>query len=118
MILKTVWHKGKEILIVDYGNLNEDGMLNILEVLNSYIITHGKPMRVLNIFGEKNFITRKFIQEAEHRLKKVEYLVSKQAITGLTPIRMWILKAFNLVIAKAIEPFGSVEEALDFLAQD
>jgi hypothetical protein len=44
--------------------------------------------------------------------------VVKQAIIGMTPVKMWILKAFDLSLKKPIQPFSTFDEATNYLAAD
>ena len=54
----------------------------------------------------------------ESELPKVEHLAERTAITGLSTVQLWILKAVNLWHKKHIHHFETVDEAMDFLVGD
>lgn len=56
------------------------------------------------------------MRHIESEIPKVDNLIEKQAITGISKIQEWILKGLNMWYKRQIYNFATKEEALDFLA--
>lgn len=113
--LRKITFKNKEILIVDYADCNESGMIEVLMGAKDLLMRENKKFLVLSIFNRKNYVSRKFIKTFEKEVKDVEHLISKNAITGISEVQRWIVKGINLWYKRQIVPFNSIDEALEFL---
>jgi hypothetical protein len=115
--LYTIQHNGKEVLILDYSGLRELEMISLLDAAISLVLKNNKPVLVLSIL-KKNYITPVFMRHFEKHMPSVEGFSEKNAITGLSQVQLWILKAVNLWYKKEIHHFDTVEEAQDYLVRD
>lgn len=113
--LKKVIYKNKEILVIDYSNAKEAGMIDILLAAKALILQENRKVLVLSIFNSKNYASPKFIRLVENELRGVEHLIQKNAITGISEIQRWIVRGINLWYKRQLHPFESIDKALDFL---
>jgi hypothetical protein len=63
-------HQAKEILILDYQDEDEKGMLQTLEAARQKVLHDRKPVWVLTVFGEKNYVNSAFIELAQSAARK------------------------------------------------
>jgi len=113
--LKTIHYKQKEIMLIDYSDLKEPGMITLVSDAKHLILEHQKPVLLLSIFSAKNFASPKFVRHAETEIKEAEHLIRKNAIVGLSKIQLWIVKGVNRWHKPQLYPFNSIDEALEFL---
>jgi hypothetical protein len=115
-VRKTIY-KEKEVLIVDFSNSKGDKMIDIFEEAKNLILVENRHFIILNIFSERTYISGNFMRHIEKELFKVNELIDKQAIIGLSTVQEWILKGMNLWYHRQIYPFDSMEKAMDFLVE-
>ena len=60
--LKKIVYKNKEILIIDYSNCKEPGMIELATAAKELILKENKKVLVLNILNDKTYVTPKFIR--------------------------------------------------------
>jgi hypothetical protein len=116
--VRKIFYKEKEIIIVDYSDSNGDRMVEIFNEAGRIALLENKPVCVLNIFNDKTYITPGFMRHVEKEIEKVDKLIVKQAIIGLSGVQVWILKGMNLWYKRQIHNFNSMEEALAFLVAE
>jgi hypothetical protein len=112
-----VFHKGKEILVLDYSGCKTPEMIEIGRTAKQLMKAENKHVVTLSIL-KNNHLTPEFMRFFEKEIKEVEHLIDKNAITGLTEIQKWILKGVNLWYKRQIHHFDSYEEALEFLSSN
>jgi hypothetical protein len=115
--VKKIVHKGKEIIAVDYSNCKEEEMMILVTKAKDIILSENKNVLVFSSINHKNFVTPKFMRHLENELKQAESFIQKNAIIGLSPTQVWILKGVNLWYKRKIYHFESQEAALDFLVK-
>lgn len=113
--LRKIVHKNKEILVLDYSDLKEGDMIELVSAARALIQQENKPVLVLSIFNRKNYASRKYIRHLEKELRQIEPLIAKNTVTGISEIQRWIVKGINLWYKNQLHPFDSVDKALDFL---
>jgi len=113
--LTKVVHKQSEVLVIDYSDSNEAGMIEIIQSAKDLILRENKKVLVLSIFNHNNYASPGFMRQVEKQVREVEHLISKNAITGISDIQQWIVKGMNLWHKNQLHPFDSVDKALDFL---
>ena len=113
--LKTIQYKEKEILVIDYSDLKEPGMITLVSDAKHLILENQKPVLLLSLFSNKNYASPKFVRHTETEIKEAEHLIRKNAIVGLSKIQLWIVKGVNRWHKPQLHPFDSVDEALNFL---
>lgn len=113
-----IHYKGRDVFILDYSDCTEPKMISRLQNLQGYIETENKPVLLLSVFNEKNFVSLSFMQEAKKATGSVLHLLDKQAIVGLTDIKKMLLKTYNFMFNRNIQNFDSIDAALDYLTDD
>ncbi len=94
--LKKIVHKNKEILIIDYSNCKEQGMIELATAAKELILRENKNVLLLSIYNDKNYATPKFVRHIEKELRAAEPLIVKNAVTGISAVQQWIVKGINL----------------------
>lgn len=113
--LRKEVYKQKEILIIDYSDSKEAGMIETITAAKELILKDNKKVLILSIFNHKNYLSPRFMRHAEKELRDAQHLISKNAITGISDIQRWLVKGVNLWYKDQLHPFDSVDKALDFL---
>ena len=113
--LKKLVYKNKEILIIDYSNCKEHGMIELATAARELVLKENRNVLLLSILNDKTYITPMFVRHVERELRAAEQLIVKNAITGISNVQQWIVKGINLWYKNKIHPFDSVDDALDFL---
>lgn len=120
MIGSRIWkeiHEGQTILVLDYSNLKEAEMMELLEVSKDLLVSENVPRLILVIFSERGYVTPAFMRKAEKFNKKFGHLIQNQAFIGLSEVKKFILKGFNLFLGKNFQAFDSKEEAINCLLE-
>ncbi len=107
-------HNDKEILVLNYSELKEGGMIAVLDSSIEFALKRNKKTLALSILKD-NYITPTFMRHFEKQIVRIDHLADRNAIVGLSQIQLWILKAVNLWYKKQIHHFSTIDEALDFL---
>ena len=113
--LKKVVYKQKEVLIIDYSDLKEAGMIEIMQSAKELILDENKTVLILSIFNHNNYASPRFMRQVEKQVRDIEHLIGKNAITGISDVQQWIVKGINLWHKNQLHPFDSIDKALDFL---
>ena len=113
--LKKVVYKQREVLIIDYSDLKEAGMIEIMQSAKELILDENKIVLILSIFNHNNYASPRFMRQVEKQVRDIEHLIGKNAITGISDVQQWIVKGINLWHKNQLHPFDSVDKALDFL---
>jgi hypothetical protein len=113
--LKKIVHKNKEVLIIDYSNCKESGMIELVTAARELVLRENKDVLLLSIFNDKTYATPKFVRHIEKELRAAEPLIVKNAVTGISAVQQWIVKGINIWYKHKLHPFNSVDDALDFL---
>ena len=90
-------------------------MIKLMEESRNLVVTANEPTLVLIQFDSKSYVTPVFMRRAEQINKELGGLIKDQAFVGLTEIKKFILKGFNLFLGKNYKAFDSQEEALQYL---
>jgi len=56
--LKKILHKNKEILIIDYSNCKEHGMIELATAARELILTENKNVLLLSILNDRTYTRR------------------------------------------------------------
>ena len=79
------------------------------------ILSDNKKYWTLTIFKKKTFVSPNFLRHVERELLKVDELIARQAIIGISNVQEWILKGINLWYKRQIYAYNSFDEAVEFL---
>ncbi len=115
--VRKIFHKHKEILIVDYSDCKGDDTIDVFEHAKQLILSENKKHLVLTIFNKKTIVSPNFLRHVERELFKVDDFIDRQAIIGISNVQGWILKGVNLWYRRQIYAFNSFEEAVEFLVE-
>ncbi len=117
--VKFIEHKGKKIIFLDYSGFqykDKDEFMGVLDYARKFIFAAGKDLLILvdvsNSYGD-NEVIGKMKQDG----KDEKHLVKKQAVVGITVFKELFLKTINLFTNIGIKPFGTLEQAKDWLAE-
>jgi len=117
--VKKIYHKGKEILFIDYsGSPNESVMIEILKEAQKIIISDNKEyLQLVNIANA--YVTPLYMKTVKEIAKDTPRLALKRAMVGISgKSRKILLMDYNLIIGKnGIKPFDTIEEAKDWLIE-
>ena len=114
---KVEWitHKGKKILFSDYSNVkSQEEMHTIMN--ESLKIVNETPGKVSSLVDMTNAsVGPDFMKAAKEEGKKFLHKRDKSALLGITGLKAMLLKGYNLFSGDSAKPFGTKEEALDYL---
>lgn len=113
-----VVYQGERVLCVDYSGLREAEMVKLMEESRDLVVTANEPTLVLIQFDSKSYVTPVFMRRAEQINKELGGLIKDQAFVGLTEVKKFILKGFNLFLGKNYKAFDTKEEALQHLVSN
>ena len=115
--IEIVTYKEKEIVRFDYRGLTEDG--EFLEALSQgakFLLDLGRPtLQLTNIEGL--FFTPPIMKKIDEAGKRIEHLVIKDAIVGVTGVKRILFQAYNAVVGGKAKAFDTEEEALEWLVK-
>ncbi|HPR31306.1 MAG TPA: hypothetical protein PLK12_04385 [Prolixibacteraceae bacterium] len=117
MSVSFIYHKGKKILYSDFSECKtQQDTLEVLEKTRDVYRSTNENFLALNNFTNAP-VNNEFMDQAKKYAKECFDMRNiKEACFGLTPIKMILLSAYNLVVKQKIMAFKTKEEALDFLA--
>lgn len=105
----------KNILEVNYSDLREGGITDLLENVKQLILQDKKPVMIISYFNSKNYVTAAFIIRAKEITSEVLPYVEKMTFVGLSMTQKILLKGFNIALQRNFRSFDTREEALKFL---
>jgi len=108
----------RSIIEIDYSDLKEPAMIELLGDLNNLLVDENSPLLVLSIFNEKNYITPNFMRNVEKITGEHIDSVKKMAIVGLTRTQTTILQAYNLKFNRNFKSFSERPEAIRYLLDE
>jgi len=63
-------------------------------------------------------VSPNFLRHVKRELLKVDELIDRQAIIGISNVQEWILKGINLWYKRQIYAYNSFDEAVEFLVKE
>ena len=93
-------------------------MMQLVSDGRELFLQERRPLIVMGIFNEKNFITPKFMRHFESDRTEALVYSKKQAVVGLTETQKMILKGYNMLRERDIRVFSTEKEAVDYLLDD
>lgn len=112
--IQRITHLGKEIIYVDYRNLNEDEMIELAQSLRRYLLTEPAfHLRLVNISDA--FATKKFTSTIRALGNETKHIKVKAAIVGITGAKKVLLSGYNRLLGGAMRPFDDEESAKAYL---
>lgn len=118
MPVKYIQYKGKSILYCDFRNMTGDEGIQVLDDEAKAMATWTQKGLVLSDFSNAKGSSG-FMAHAKKLGKEVFAAKTlKAAAIGITGIQMVLLQAYNAFSADKLVPFGSEEEAKEWLIKE
>ncbi|HEY5918404.1 MAG TPA: hypothetical protein VIU13_13405 [Chryseolinea sp.] len=87
--LKKIVYKNREILIIDYLDYKESGMIDLVTAARELILKENKKVLLLSILNDKTYLSPRFIRHVDKELTAAEQLIERNAATGLSNVQQW-----------------------------
>lgn len=110
--IRWIKQTSNPVLIIDYSDLKEDQMIEVLVQSASVIKQNNQRVSIISIYNDRCFVTPKFMRGVETATSELKHLFIKQAVVGLSQVKKMILKGYNYAFDFDIQNFESEEEAL------
>lgn len=116
--VKKIFHKGKEVLYVDYSNIkNEDEMIAIHKAHLDLVYKENKKyVYIADYTG--SFTPPKYVKEVNKTVQGNKDLIIKGALLGITGAKLVILSSILTLFKMRLKTFDNKEKALDYLVSD
>lgn len=115
--VSKIFHKGKEIIYVDYSNKTEEEMLATAEDLRKILLANQKfHLRLVNL--TEACATTKFTNYIRQLGKDTHHIPVKAAIVGITGAKKVLLHGYNRILGGSMRPFDDLESAKDYLVTE
>ena len=117
---KTIQHlmyKGKEIFYTDYRGLDDDEMTSAVHEVVDYLLDLNRPtLQLTNITGV--YFTPKILKLLTTLTPRVEHLIIKDAVVGVTGAKRVLFQAYNAIVNGNAKTFDDEQTAKDWLVGD
>lgn len=110
--------KNKNLLEVNYSDLKESDMIELLNEVKETIMKNQKAVLILNIINSKNFATPAFILKAREVTRLTLPFIEKMAFVGLSATQKILLLGFNIFFERNFRSFDTREQAIAFLTDE
>jgi hypothetical protein len=116
--IRWIIHKGKKILYADYKGLKTDEELIANLQLEAKFMKES-PEKVLSLADYTGVEGNKRVMAELKRLGKevLKEKTEKSAVLGVTGLKAVLLIAYNTITRDKVVPFGTEQEALDYLTE-
>jgi hypothetical protein len=115
--VKKIYHKGKEIIYVDYSNVkNEDEMISIIQAHKEMVLKDNKKhLFCADYIG--SFTPPQYMKEANKFINETKHLTIKGAFLGVTGAKGILLSGIIKLFGMNFKSFNDKNEALDYLVE-
>jgi hypothetical protein len=114
--IRYVLVEGREILTIDYSGLKEEQMIHLASQAIEVIVKSKGQLLVLTNF-ENTYATPRYVRFMENGSKEVIPFIDRNAMVGVSKVKVMILKGFNLLMGTDWKAFSTEKEALEYLLQ-
>jgi hypothetical protein len=115
--VKKVFHKGKEIIFIDYSNVKiEDEMIEILGVHKDMVLKDNKKHLFCADYSG-SFTPPRYMKEANKFLTETKHLIIKGSFLGVTGAKGILLSSVIKLFGLNFKSFIDKNSALDYLAE-
>ena len=114
---RKIKHRGKEILYLDFRNMDQKGIIEDLESMTKLVLDENKPFVFVTDLHD-TYATTAVMEAAYVFGKKTKHLLTKSAITGVSGAKTILLKAYNRITNSSTRTFDTAEEAFDYLSEN
>jgi len=112
--IKYIYHKGTEIIYVDYSGCKEAEMIHLTKLHRDLVLKENKPSLFLANY-ENTYGTPDYMKAAKDFTQATSHLVTKGAFLGITGAKVYLLKGITFFFDVNFKTFTTKEEALEFL---
>jgi hypothetical protein len=118
MSIEWIEYKGKKILYIKYGDMDQSKMLDQIKEATKTIVSSGSS-EILSLSDLTGcYINEAFLELTKSESKTSLPLTKKAAVVGIIGIKKLLLNAVNAFTIKARKPFDTIEEAKEWLTAD
>ena len=104
-------------MVIDFSDLNESEMIQLVSDARAVLLEEKRPRRLLVLLNENNFVTAKVMRHIETEKKEALVYSLKQAIVGLSKPQRMILKGYNVVFKRDVRVFDAQDQAVKYLIE-
>ncbi|MBN1800881.1 MAG: hypothetical protein JW891_05200 [Candidatus Lokiarchaeota archaeon] len=115
--MKWITHKGKEILIDDYRNLQGDVFPSMINAIVSLTLKTGKKDLLVIVDVRDSFANKETVNAFNNAGKASKEILRKTAVLGITGVKKILLNVVNKFSKVGAKPFDTMEEAKEWLVQ-
>ncbi len=118
--IKWIEYKGKKILFLDYTNLSyvrPEEMYATFDNARDFILKNGGTNILLLIDVTGSYADSKTIKRLKEDGKLENLLIKKEAVIGITGLKLTFVKAISVFANIGIEVFDTEEKAKEWLVK-
>jgi hypothetical protein len=113
--VQKIFHKGKEIIFVDYSNVKvEDEMISILNAHKEMVLKDNKKHLFCADYAG-SFTPPKYMKEANRFLSDTKHLIIKGSFLGVTGAKSILLSSVIRLFNMNFRSFDDKNSALEYL---
>lgn len=113
-MIQTITHQSKEIIYIDYRNMNDAEMIETIKQMRDKVLTLNKPhLRLVNVTNTNASAT--FRTHMRKIGKEIGHIPSKVAIVGIPASKRVVINAYNVLIGGTMKLFDNEDEAKAYL---
>jgi len=113
--MKWFTYKGKEILLDDYSNLNQEVFLQLIYQITDLTFKSGKTDILLIVDVTHSFANKEIIKAFKESGKRSKPILNKTAVLGITGVKKILLNVVNKFTGLNAKVFSTMEEAKEWL---
>ena len=118
--IKWITYKNKQILFLDYTNLNyqrPEEMYAVFDEARDFILKKAGTNILLLIDVAGSYADSNTIKRLKEDGKLEKHLIKKEAVIGISGLKLTFVKAISVFANIGIEVFDSSEKAKDWLVK-
>jgi hypothetical protein len=116
--IRKIYERGKEIIVLDFSNQNENGMMALVTQVKNMVLTENRKQLIAVIYTHRNFGTPRYMNHVREESKEVMGLIEKMANVGLSPTQKLLLKGYSFFFKRNFKAFDTLEDAVRYLTDD
>ncbi len=106
----------KEIIVIDYSFCKADEMIELAKLAREEI-TKTDMQKLLLVCFKNTHLHGSYMRYMEQESPAINHLIKRNALVGIDRFKMFILKAFNLLMGTDYRAFRTEQEALAYLLE-
>ena len=115
--VQKIYHKGKEIIFIDYSNVkNEEEMIVIIKAHKEMVLKDNKKHLFCADYTG-SFTPPQYMKEANKFVSETKHLTIKGAFLGVTGVKSILLSGVIKLFGMNFKSFDEKNAALDYLVE-